>query len=60
MDVQTGARQPFATVAPPDATGADWIHRVKVATDGTTIGFSYSVRRSKALMLTWGDGSSRR
>jgi hypothetical protein len=59
VDARTGARRPFATVAPPDVAGADWIHRLKVATDGGSIGFSYSVRQSKVLLLSWADGSPR-
>jgi hypothetical protein len=59
VDPKTGARRPFATIAPPDAAGADWIHRLKLSSTGATIGFSYSVRQSKVLMLSWADGASR-
>ena len=59
VDPKTGVRRPFATVAPPETTGADWIHRLKLSSSGATIGFSYSVRQSKVLMLSWADGASR-
>jgi dipeptidyl aminopeptidase/acylaminoacyl peptidase len=59
IDVRTGNRRPFATIAPPDATGADWMYRLKVSTNGTSIGFSYSVRQGKALLLSWGEPQPR-
>jgi dipeptidyl aminopeptidase/acylaminoacyl peptidase len=59
FDLKTGARRPFATIAPPDATGVDWIIRLKVAANGGAIGFSYAVRQSKVLLLSWGDRPAR-
>jgi len=33
---------------------------LKVAANGSAIGFSYSVRRSRVLMLSWGEQTARR
>jgi len=60
LDVPSGARRPFATVAAPDLSALDWIIRLKVAANGSAIGFSYSVRRSRVLMLSWGEQTARR
>jgi len=47
-------------VAAPDLSALDWIIRLKVAANGSAIGFSYSVRRSRVLMLSWGEQTARR
>ena len=60
LDPASGARRPFATITPPDASGLDWVFRLKVAASGGTIGFSYAVRQGKVLMLSWGDRAARR
>ncbi len=54
VDLTTGARQSFATAAPPDTSGVNWIIRLKVAAASRTIGFSYPVNQSKVLLLSWG------
>ncbi|MGZ5958628.1 MAG: TolB family protein, partial [Myxococcaceae bacterium] len=54
IDLTTGARQTFATAAPLDTSGVNWIIRLKVAAASRTIGFSYPVTRSKVLLLSWG------
>jgi hypothetical protein len=45
-------------VAAPDLNALDWIIRLKVAANGSAIGFSYSVRRSRAVLLSWGEAGS--
>ena len=59
VDLATGARRLFATVAPPDRSGVTWILRLKVATATKTIGFSYPIFHSKVLLLSWGGSPSR-
>ena len=55
IDPSSGARQPFATVGAADLNGLEWIVRLKVAANGSAIGFSYAVHQSRVLMLSWGD-----
>ncbi len=60
LDLRTGARRPFVTIAPPDISAVDWIFRLKVAAGGGAVGFSYAVRQSKVLLLSWPDHPSPR
>ena len=55
LDPASGARQPFATITPPDASGFDWMFRLKVAANGSAIGFTYAYGQGTVLMLSWGD-----
>ncbi|HZW89843.1 MAG TPA: protein kinase, partial [Myxococcaceae bacterium] len=59
LDPASDDRRPFATVNPPDASGLDWIFRLKVAANGSAIGFSYAYRQGRVLMLSWGDTAQR-